>query len=116
MLYWVRRWRFSDLKRLPSSRQIRYSGVIDFFTDTAGFASQTVNLLAAGYTAAQLDSQDFVAVMGARVRSADGDQGLMSLVDFMRATTAARHDIHDFAAEHPDTLLPGTPVAPDCTK
>ena len=38
MLYWVRRWRFSDLKRLPSSRHTRYSGVIDFFIDTAGLA------------------------------------------------------------------------------
>ena len=44
----------------------------------------------------------------------DGDVGLMSLVDFMQATTAARHDIHDFAAQHPDSLLPGSPVAPDC--
>ena len=41
MLYWVRRWRFSDLKRLPSSRQTRYSGVIDFFTDTAGLAGSS---------------------------------------------------------------------------
>jgi hypothetical protein len=38
----------------------------------------------------------------------------MSLVDFMQATTAARHDIHDIPAEHPDSVLPGTPVAPDC--
>jgi hypothetical protein len=41
---------------------------------------------------------------------------MMSLVDFMQATTAARHDIHDWPSEHPDSLLPGTPVAPDCTK
>ena len=41
MLYCVRRWRFSDLKRLPSSRQTRYSGVIDFFTDTAGLAGSS---------------------------------------------------------------------------
>src|SRR5438552_2439859 len=41
MLYCVRKWRFSDLKRLPSSRQTRYSGVIDFFTDTAGLAGSS---------------------------------------------------------------------------
>src|SRR6266702_3667761 len=41
MLYCVRRWRFSDLKRLPSSRHTRYSGVIDFLADTAGFAGSS---------------------------------------------------------------------------
>ena len=30
------------------------------------------------------------------------------------ATTAARHDIHDWPHEHPDSLLPGSPVAPSC--
>ena len=40
--------------------------------------------------------------------------GLMSLIDFMQATTAARHDIHDWPFEHPDSLLPGSPVAPSC--
>ena len=44
----------------------------------------------------------------------DGDVGLQSLIDFMQATTAARHDIHDWPHEHPDSLLPGTPVAPSC--
>src|SRR3954452_11327253 len=38
MLYWVRRWRLSDLNFLPSSRQTRWSAVIDFFTETAGFS------------------------------------------------------------------------------
>jgi hypothetical protein len=44
----------------------------------------------------------------------DGDVGLQSLIDFMMATTAARHDIHDWPREHPDSLLPGSPVAPSC--
>ncbi len=44
----------------------------------------------------------------------DGDVGLQSLIDFMQATTAARHDIHDWPYQHPDSLLPGSPVAPDC--
>jgi hypothetical protein len=44
----------------------------------------------------------------------DGDAGLQSLIDFMMATTAARHDIHDWPHEHPDSLLPGSPVAPSC--
>ena len=44
----------------------------------------------------------------------DGDAGLMSLIDFMQATTAARHDIHDWPKDHPDSLLPGSPVAPSC--
>jgi hypothetical protein len=44
----------------------------------------------------------------------DGDVGLQSLIDFMMATTAARHDIHDWPSEHPDSLLPGSPVAPSC--
>ena len=46
----------------------------------------------------------------------DGNVGMQSLIDFMQGTTAARHDIHDWPSEHPDSLLPGTPVAPDCTK
>ncbi|NUT55215.1 MAG: hypothetical protein HOQ03_04440 [Thermoleophilia bacterium] len=44
----------------------------------------------------------------------DGNVGLQSLIDFMQATTAARHDIHDWPYEHPDSLLPGSPVAPSC--
>jgi len=44
----------------------------------------------------------------------DGDVGLQSLIDFMMATTAARHDIHDWPYQHPDSLLPGSPAAPDC--
>jgi hypothetical protein len=44
----------------------------------------------------------------------DGDVGLQSLIDFMQATTAARHDIRDWPHEHPDSLLPGSPVAPSC--
>ena len=38
--------------------------------------------------------------------SRNGSEGLQSMVDFMQATTAARHDIHDFPAEHPDSLMP----------
>src|SRR5439155_7878081 len=34
-----------------------------------GFAMQTIDLLAAGFTAAQLDSQDLVVVFGGRMRS-----------------------------------------------
>jgi len=44
----------------------------------------------------------------------NGNEGLQSLIDFMQGTTAARHDIHDFPAEHPDSLLPGLPVEPQC--
>ena len=44
----------------------------------------------------------------------DGDVGLQSLVDFMQRTVTARYDIRDTVEEHPDTLLPGTPVEPDC--
>jgi hypothetical protein len=44
----------------------------------------------------------------------DGDVGLQSLIDFMQATTAARHDLRDWPHEHPDSLLPGSPVAPSC--
>ncbi len=43
-----------------------------------------------------------------------GDVGLQSLVDFMQRTVTARYDIRDTVAEHPDTLLPGTPVEPNC--
>jgi len=38
MLYCVRKWRLSDLNFLPSSRQTIYSGVIDFFKETAGLS------------------------------------------------------------------------------
>jgi hypothetical protein len=44
----------------------------------------------------------------------NGNQGLQSMIDFMQGTTAARHDIHDFPGEHPDSLMPGLPVAPQC--
>jgi hypothetical protein len=37
MLYCVRKWRLSDLNFLPSSRHTMNSGLIDFFTGTAGF-------------------------------------------------------------------------------
>jgi parallel beta-helix repeat protein len=37
--------------------------------DALGWAEQTVDLLAAGFTTAQLDAEDFVAVFGGRVRS-----------------------------------------------
>jgi hypothetical protein len=44
----------------------------------------------------------------------NGSQGLQSLIDFMQGTTAARHDLRDLPSEHPDSLLPGTSVAPQC--
>ena len=44
----------------------------------------------------------------------NGNEGLQSMIDFMQGTTAARHDIHDFPAEHPDSLMPGLPVEPQC--
>jgi hypothetical protein len=44
----------------------------------------------------------------------DGDVGMMSLVDFMQATAAARHGLREVAADHPDSILPGASVAPDC--
>src|SRR5262249_34497091 len=37
--------------------------------NATGFAQQTIDLLAAGFTTAQLDSQDFVTVFGGRIRS-----------------------------------------------
>lgn len=55
MLYCVRRWRLSDLKRLPSSRHTRYSGVIDFFIDTAGLAGSL------GVSARPLDTRSSAA-------------------------------------------------------
>ena len=36
MSYLARRWRLSDLKVRPSSRQTMWSAVTDFFTGTAG--------------------------------------------------------------------------------
>jgi hypothetical protein len=44
----------------------------------------------------------------------DGDVGMLSLVDFMQATAAARHGLRSIAAEHPDSIMPGASVAPDC--
>ncbi len=40
-------------------------------TSTVGTATQTINLLAAGYSAAQLDSQSLVVIFGGRIRSTD---------------------------------------------
>jgi parallel beta-helix repeat protein len=48
----------------------------------AGFAEQTVNLLTAGFTAADLDSRNFVALFGGRIRSASetpADTGQITL-------------------------------------
>jgi hypothetical protein len=44
----------------------------------------------------------------------NGDVGVYSLIDFMQATTAARHDLRDLPSDHPDSLLPGTAVEPRC--
>jgi hypothetical protein len=44
----------------------------------------------------------------------NGSQGLQSLIDFMHGTTAGRHDLRDLPSEHPDSLLPGASVAPQC--
>jgi hypothetical protein len=43
-----------------------------------------------------------------------GNTALQGLSDFMDATTAVRHDRDDFPRDHADSLLPGTPLAPDC--
>ncbi len=44
----------------------------------------------------------------------NGSEGVQSMIDFMQGTTAARHDIQDLPGEHPDSLMPGLPVAPRC--
>ena len=41
-------------------------------TSSVAFASQTINLIAAGYTAAQIDSSNFMLLFGGRIRSAAG--------------------------------------------
>ena len=61
-----------------------YQGGSYFFSGSvaSGFAEQTINLVTAGYTAAQLDSNDFALVFGGRVRSlaeTPADQGQITL-------------------------------------
>ena len=68
---------------------------------------------AAGVSAETPEQALYELYLGSGV-GRDGDVGLQSLIDFMMATTAARHDIHDWPYQHPDSLLPGSPVAPDC--
>ncbi len=75
-----------------SSNPAPFSGGSYFFAgqNPQGFAQQTVNLQAAGFTAAQLDGQGLVAVFGGRVRSLDEtppDQGQIKL-EFLDANNA----------------------------
>src|SRR5262249_43707241 len=64
-----------------------FEGAAYFFAGTGAVnaVEQTVDLLAAGFSAAELDSQDLVAVFGGRVRSAaevSRDRGKLILTFF----------------------------------
>src|SRR5665811_1221390 len=89
MLYCVRKCRLSDLNFLPSSKQTMYSGVIDFFTETApgGFGEkvdhagihcllgrrQEIQVAQAAFAhAVQHDARAVPGKMGARRRLSDG--------------------------------------------
>src|SRR5262249_13823541 len=52
------------------------------YAAAVGFATQTIDLIAAGFSAAEIDAQDLVAVFGGRVRSFDQlppDRGQVTL-------------------------------------
>jgi hypothetical protein len=42
-----------------------------------------------------------------------GTVAVQSLLDFIQSTTDVRHGGGDLPRDHPDSLLPGDPVAPD---
>ncbi|MEL6105485.1 MAG: right-handed parallel beta-helix repeat-containing protein, partial [Planctomycetota bacterium] len=58
-----------------------YSGSSYFFggADATSFAEQTIDLIASGFTAAEIDARDLTAAFGGRIRSADGDTGQIVL-------------------------------------
>lgn len=82
-----------------------YDGTAYFFSGSTaqGRAAQTVDLVSAGFAAADLDSRDFVAVFSGRLRSSNEalvDQGQISLiflnqsgVEIGRTTVAATNPI-----------------------
>jgi autotransporter-associated beta strand protein/parallel beta-helix repeat protein len=60
-----------------------------------GFAEQTVDLVAAGFTAVQLDSQNVMAVFGGRMRSADEkprDGGILTVTFLDQNGAEISHD------------------------
>ena len=58
-----------------------YSGASYFYggADATSFAEQTIDLIAEGFTAAELDGRDLTVAFGGRIRSADGDAGQIVL-------------------------------------
>ncbi len=77
-------WKTSLGATTRSNSPAPYEGSNYFFSGgiAEGFAEQTVDLLAAGYSTAQLDSQDLVIVYGGRVRSLSEspiDEGMITL-------------------------------------
>jgi parallel beta-helix repeat protein len=64
-------WTVNPGGTVGSNNPKAYQGTNYFTADSGatGFAEQTINLLTAGFTAAQLDSNDYAAVFGGRIRS-----------------------------------------------
>ncbi|MEO1525824.1 MAG: right-handed parallel beta-helix repeat-containing protein [Planctomycetota bacterium] len=58
-----------------------YSGSSYFYggPDPTSFAEQTIDLIAAGFTASEIDDRDLTVAFGGRVRSTDGDTGQIVL-------------------------------------
>ena len=44
----------------------------------------------------------------------NGSTAIQALLDFTMATARARHGDRDFPSDHPDSVLPGRSVVPDC--
>jgi hypothetical protein len=63
---------------------------------------------------ARAQSPDEVLVLLYNLGRGDGTRGLQGLLDFVNATTFARHGVGSRPLDHPDSLLPGTHVVPDC--
>jgi hypothetical protein len=64
-------WGVNDDATTRSGSPAAFEGAGYFYArgNSKGFAEQTIDLLAAGFSAASLDAQDLVAVFGGRVRS-----------------------------------------------
>src|SRR5207248_6720252 len=67
----VNNWTVNTGGGTQSANPTPFDGSSYFYSGNIaqGFAEQTVDLVAKGFTTAQLDSQDFVLVFGGRVRS-----------------------------------------------
>ena len=90
-------WSTNSSATVQTASPAPFSGSQEFFAGPTpvGFAEQSINLITAGFTAAQIDSLSLAAVFGGRVRSAAEtpvDQGQITLTFLDQNGVEISHD------------------------